>query len=145
LQIRDLTLDDMECLAELYFQFWRERSDVQKMKNSFQAMQGDGAYILLGAMDEDRLIGSVMGIVCRELYGDCTPFLVLEDMIVDESCRGRGIGKLLFGALENQARQRGCTQIILVTEANRKDAHKFYESVGFHPTANRGYKKKLGD
>ena len=144
MQIRALTADDMESLSELYFQFWNEASDIQKMKASFHAMQSDRAYILLGAEKEGRLIGSVMGIVCRELYGDCAPFLVLEDMIVDQKHRKQGVGKLLFSALEKQAVLRGCTQIILVTDTSRKDAQGFYASVGFHPTANRGYKKKLG-
>ena len=145
MEIRDLTVDDMEGLAQLYRQFWGEDSDVPKMKDSFHAMQGDGAYILLGAQDGDKLVGSVMGVVCRELYGDCAPFLVVEDMIVDERQRKRGIGRLLFEELETRARLRGCTQIILVTDAGRKDARRFYESLGFHPTANKGYKKKLGE
>jgi len=144
MQIRDLAPDDMEGLGALYYQFWQEPSDVQKMQASFHEMQRDGAYILLGAADGDRLIGSVMGVVCRELYGDCSPFLVVEDMIVDEVCRNRGVGKLLFAELEHRAHLRGCTQIILVTEVDRKDACAFYESMGFHPTANKGYKKKLG-
>jgi ribosomal protein S18 acetylase RimI-like enzyme len=142
--IRALTADDMERLSELYCQFWREASDVPKMKASFHAMQGNRAYILLGAEEDGKLAGSVMGVVCQELYGDCAPFLVVEDMIVDEGQRKRGVGRLLFEELEKQAVQRGCAQVILVTEADRKDACGFYESLGFHPTANRGYKKKLG-
>ena len=141
--IRELSVDDMEALSALYFQFWNEISDVQKMKESFRAMQ-DGNYILLGAVDGNRLVGSVMGVVCRELYGDCAPFLVIEDMIVDQGYRNRGAGKLLFKELEKQAIVKGCAQVILVTETDRKDACGFYESVGFHPTANKGYKKKLG-
>jgi len=143
MEIRALTVEDMESLAQLYYQFWNEACDVPKMKASFHAMQGDGAYLLLGAQDGDQLVGSVMGVVCRELYGDCAPFLVLENMIVDKQYRNRGVGKLLFGELEARARLRGCAQIILVTESGRKDAHRFYESMGFHPTANKGYKKKL--
>lgn len=42
-----------------------------------------------------------------------------------------GIGKALLGALEKQAKERRCTQIILVTEENRKDACRFYEANGY--------------
>lgn len=84
-----------------------------------------------------------MGIVCEELYGDCEPFLVVEDMVVDSEHRKKGIGKLLFQELERQAILKGCVQVILVTEEVRKDACGFYESIGFHPTKNKGYKKKL--
>jgi hypothetical protein len=31
----------------------------------------------------------------------------------------------------------------LVTETDRKDACNFYESVGFDPIKNKGYKKKI--
>ena len=145
MQIRALTVDDMESLSALYYQFWNEVSDVPKMKASFHAMQSDEAYILLGAEEAGKLVGSVMGIVCRELYGDCAPFLVLEDMIVDQNYRKQGVGKLLFRELEKRAVLKGCAQVILVTDTSRKDAQGFYESMGFHPAANRGYKKKLGD
>ena len=111
------------------------------MKNKFFELQQNDAYILLCAVEKDNIAGSVMGIICEELYGDCQPFLLLENMIVDSAYRKKGIGKALFVELEKRAKSKGCRQIILVTETNRKDACAFYESLGFHPTANKGYKK----
>lgn len=64
-------------------------------------------------------------------------------MIVDKNWRKKEIGKTLFSELESIARERNCTQIILVTETNRLDACSFYESIGFNPTVNKGYKKVL--
>lgn len=141
--IRNLKLEDMESLSKLYYQFWNEDSDIQKMKNKFIELQNSGAYILLCAVEKERLVGSVMGIICEELYGDCKPFLVVEDMVVDNNYRKKGIGKMLFEELERRAKLKGCAQVILVTETEREDACGFYESMGFHPTANKGYKKKL--
>jgi len=67
-----------------------------------------------------------MGIICCELYGDCKPFLVVENMVVDNVYRKKGVGKALFAKLEERAKNKGCTQVILVTEAERKDASGFY-------------------
>ena len=141
--IRDLHISDIERLSELYYQFWNEKSNTNKMKDKFVQLCNNDAYIFLCAIENEKLIGSVMGIICEELYGECKPFLLVEDMIVDSNYRKKGIGKALFAELEQSAIARGCTQIILVTEAERKDACAFYESVGFHPTANKGYKKKI--
>lgn len=80
--IRPLTIGDIEALAKLYFDFWNEASNVEKMKQAFSSLQKNSAYIFLCAIVDDQLVGSVMGIVCHELYGQCTPFLVVEDMIV---------------------------------------------------------------
>ena len=141
--IRDLRIEDMELLSKLYYQFWNEDSDMQKMKEKFNQLQGNSSYILLCAEEDNILLGSLMGIICEELYGDCKPFLVVENMVVDAAYRKNGIGKALFAELEERAKNRGCTQIILVTETEREDACGFYESIGFHPTANKGYKKKI--
>ena len=141
--IRDLQFEDIESLSKLYFQFWNEDSDIHKMKDKFKQLRNSDSYILLCAEENNALIGSLMGIICEELYGDCKPFLLVENMVVDGTQRKKGIGRALFVELEKRAKSKGCTQIILVTETERKDACGFYESIGFHPTANKGYKKKL--
>jgi GNAT superfamily N-acetyltransferase len=138
-----MMIDDIPQLAELYKQFWGEDSDIDKMKIKFIKLQKSDTHILLSAVEQNQLIGSVTGIVCEELYGDCRPFLVVEDMVVDKNKRKQGVGKALFSELERLAKNKNCTQIILVTESDRIDACSFYESMGFHPTANKGYKKKL--
>ncbi|MCL2856448.1 MAG: GNAT family N-acetyltransferase [Oscillospiraceae bacterium] len=141
--IRDLQTQDIPALAELYRQFWGDDSDVAKMKNKFAELRARNDYILLCAIEEDNVCGSVMGIVCEELYGDCLPFLLLENMVVDGTSRREGVGKALLARLEELAKSKGCRQIILVTESDRDDARGFYAAVGFHPTANAGFKKKL--
>jgi GNAT superfamily N-acetyltransferase len=84
-----------------------------------------------------------MGIICYELYRNCDPFLVIENMIVDVNYRRKGIGKNLFMEIEKMAKERKCRQILLITETFRKDACSFYESIGFDPIKNKGYKKKI--
>jgi ribosomal protein S18 acetylase RimI-like enzyme len=55
----------------------------------------------------------------------------------------RYLEKISLAELEKRAKAMDCRQTILVTETERKAACRFYESAGFHPTANKGYKKKL--
>ncbi|MEA4891730.1 MAG: GNAT family N-acetyltransferase [Peptococcaceae bacterium] len=140
--IRELKPSDLPQLARLYRLFWNEESDLEKMKAKFQELALNSSYILLGYQEKNRLAGSVMGVICYELYGDCKPFMVLENMIVAEEARRKGVGKLLYRELENRAASAGCSQIILVTEKLRHDACAFYSSMGFS-SENAGYKKKL--
>lgn len=135
--------DDIPQLAELYRQFWDEKSCVETMYKKFCRFREVGSHILLSAVENGLLIGSAMGVICGELYGDCRPFLVLENMIVDKKFRKRGVGKALIFELEKKAVEKSCTQIILVTETNRIEACKFYEYAGYSPDTHRGYKKKL--
>ncbi|TGE38877.1 GNAT family N-acetyltransferase [Desulfosporosinus fructosivorans] len=140
--VRDMIKEDIPQLALLYKQFWGEESSIETMYVKFYKFQENGSHILLSAVEDNQLIGSVMGVICEELYGDCKSFLVLENMIVDKKYRNRGIGKALIMELEIRAAEK-CNQIILVTETNRIDACRFYESVGYKPEIHKGFKKKL--
>lgn len=142
MKIRKLEKRDMKRLAGLYEQFWHETSDVSKMEAQFDVLERENSHIILGAEEEGGLIGSVMGVICKELYGDCRPFLVIENMIVDGAGRRKGVGRALLSEMEKQAKERYCTQMILVTEIERDDACGFYEAFGFQKN-NKGYKKKL--
>ena len=143
MNIRDMRRDDLGKLNMLYKQFWGETSSLLHMQAQFDEIIRKDTHILLVAVDQGELIGSVMGVVCDELYGDCMPFLVIENMIVDQNVRRNGIGKILLEELEARARKRNCTQMILVTEADREDAVDFYESNGFSSKSHKGYKKRL--
>ena len=53
------------------------------MRATFRRLKDRPDYVFLGAKTDGRLVGSVLGIVCEELYGQCVPFMVVEDVIVD--------------------------------------------------------------
>ena len=141
--IREMVANDIPELALLYKQFWNEDSCVETMYYQFKKLCESGTHILLSAVENGLLIGSVMGVICEELYGSCKPFLVLENMIVDSKYRNKGVGKALISEIEKIAAQKNCTQIILITDTHRIDACKFYESVGYNPNTHKGFKKKL--
>ena len=138
-----MTEDDLVSLAELYKQFWGEESSLEKMRATFQRLKKNSNYILLVADQQNNLVGSVMGIFCEELYGACEPFMVVEDVIVDRHQRRIGIASSLMRELECCAARRNCNYIIFVTESERKEAHRFYESLGYKSDAYKGFKKRL--
>lgn len=55
----------------------------------------------------------------------------IESVRVDEKYRGRGFGKKLMKWSIERARQENCFAIQLTTTAERKDARRFYEGLGF--------------
>lgn len=141
--IRDMSADDIPQLEQLYRQFWGEESSVETMSTQFNKLHNYDSHVLLSAIENNQLVGSVMGVICGELYGDCKPFLVLENMIVDKNHRSRGIGKALISELEKIALTKDCSQVIFVTERSRADAVEFYEAAGYSSKTHVGFKKKL--
>lgn len=135
--------EDLPALAALFAELVDEETDLTAMAASFRAMAADDAYILLGAKREGRLAGFIMGIVCRDIVGDCRPFLVVENVIVAASARGQGVGAALWADMEAEARRRGCHYCMLVSAAWREEAHAFYTGVGFETEKYKGFKKYL--
>ncbi len=56
--------------------------------------------------------------------------LYLDDLCVDENCRGKGIGKQLYEAVLELARSLGCYNVTLNVWAKNPSAMKFYERCG---------------
>jgi GNAT superfamily N-acetyltransferase len=66
---------------------------------------------------------------------------MLTAMVVAAKHRRRGIGAELVGAVEREARSRGCSRLVLGSADRRADAHAFYESLGFQATGRRFVKE----
>jgi GNAT superfamily N-acetyltransferase len=62
---------------------------------------------------------------------------MLTAMVVGAEHRRQGIGTELVGAVEREARSRGCNRLVLNSADRRADAHAFYESLGFEATGRR--------
>jgi GNAT superfamily N-acetyltransferase len=72
------------------------------------------------------------------------PAAKIDGLVVDELCRGRGIGRALVAEMEAEARVRGCSLLYLTSATRRQDAHEFYRRVGLEETGKR-FAKRLGD
>ena len=55
----------------------------------------------------------------------------IEDVVVDENARGRGVGETLTEEAVRIAQSRGARTIDLTSRRSREAAHRLYEKVGF--------------
>ena len=84
-----------------------------------------------------------MGVVCQELIGKCSPFLVIEDLAILSSHRRLGVAKKLIFEIERHAKLKKCNMILFVSSKHRTGAHKLYESLGYGMDEVNGYRKRL--
>ncbi len=61
----------------------------------------------------------------------------LLGLVVDETCRGQGIGKQLLDQTEHWLRERGVDKLTLTSGQQRAEAHKFYRRLGYAETGFR--------
>lgn len=129
--------EDLEQLQQLYAELIPEGCQLSTIQKLFQKVKERNEYHILAAKRGAEVLGSVMGIECIALDA---PFLVVENVVVKKTCHRQGIGRKLFEALDVIAKENNCEYTILVSSGYRKNAHKFYESVGFTEDV-RGFRK----
>ncbi|WP_094606024.1 hypothetical protein SPSIL_006900 [Sporomusa silvacetica DSM 10669] len=144
ISITSIQIADLEQYAVLCNTLFGSKTNMAQLEKTVKKIVSNPDYILVGAKDENKqLLGAVTGITCLDTVGECQPFMVLENLIVSEKSRRQGVGKQLVNYIENNARDRNCYFVMLMSLVKRTEAHMFYEAIGYSKNIARGYKKYL--
>jgi len=121
----------------------RETSDLPQYQAAFARMQTEGAnHLIVGEDDAGRIVATYQITVISGLSLRAARRAQIESVRVAAGLRGQGIGALLMADAEARARAAGCRLVQLTSNATRRDAHRFYERLGFTPS-HIGYKREI--
>ena len=88
------------------------------------------------AVEDEKVLGYCFCIV-KEYKDDPVitdhTELYIDDLCVDEACRGQHIGKALYENALRYAKMRGCHSVTLNVWSCNASAMKFYEKLGLKP------------
>ena len=111
-------------------------------RQAFAQIQADPRQRLLVVEAEGLVLGSAVLIIVPNLSHQGRPYAIAENVVIDASQRGAGHGELLMRYIVGEAREAGCYKLSLTSNKERKDAHRFYERLGFRAT-HEGYRVEL--
>lgn len=89
-----------------------------------------------------EVVGTFQTMVTTTLTGRGSSAMIIEAVQTRADMRGRGIGAVMIEFAIERARQDGMRLVQLTSNAVRKDAHRFYERLGF-TASHIGFKLKL--
>ncbi len=135
-QIRDAIESDAEAISPLLLQLMHEPSTAEHVRARLRRLGETGVDRVLVAVAGGQVVGLAGLHVAWMIHLD-RPTARLMSLVVDEGCRGRGIGRRLVEASCEQARAWGCDRLELTSRLTRTGAHSFYQSVGFEHTSKR--------
>ena len=95
-----------------------------------------GTPVLVVVDGDDRVLGYAFCIFKQFLDDNILTdikTLYLDDLCVDETCRGQHIGRTLYEAVLELARQTGCYNVTLNVWSCNPSAMAFYEACGMKP------------
>ena len=139
--IRRTVEKDIPRILELYRQLnttklpgERERSP-EDYRRIFDEIESFSGMELIVSEDGGEVVGSLVLIVVPNLSHSGLPWAIVENVIVDQSRRGKGFGWDLMKYVEARAKEAGCYKAQLSSDNSRQEAHEFYRSLGYQATA----------
>ena len=103
----------------------------QRYLDAFAAIERDPNQRLVVAEQQGIVIGCMQITFIPGLSRRGAWRGQIESVRVARSKRGGGIGTAMFEWAIAECRRHGCNLVQLYTDKSRKDAHRFYERLGF--------------
>lgn len=97
---------------------------------------------LVVARDEGRIIG-MLTLVTFSIPSGIRSWV--EDVVVADAARGRGVGRALLDDALQRAANRGAKTVDLTSRPSREAANRLYESAGFLRRETNVYRYSLED
>lgn len=129
--IRNSKPEDCGGIILLLQQLWPDRElNHQALKDTFLRSFEQEGHIIRVAEYEERLVGLCSISIRNNLKAEGN-LANVDELVVDESMRGKEIGRLLMLDAEQIAKSFGCKALGLESSFYRDDAHRFYENNGY--------------
>lgn len=149
LEIRRATFADLPAIVAMLADdpLGGSREDVSEpllpaYLSAFAAIDADPDQMLAVMTDGDTVIGTLQLTFVRGLSRKGALRGQIEAVRIAAGRRGAGLGQELIQWAVEECGRRGCAMVQLTTDRSRKDAHRFYDRLGFEAT-HLGYKKTL--
>ena len=92
-----------------------------------------------------RVDGEILGALTLVVFRIPTGLRAwIEDVVVDDRARGKGVGEELNRFALDLARSKGAKTVELTSRPSREAANRLYQRIGFTPRETNVYRYELG-
>ncbi len=146
IQIRTLTKDDIPSLIKLYIQLDAAAVTLTQEKSSevWKNHIEKNPYIkYFGAVEGEKVVATCYCQIIPNLTHNGSSICFVENVVTDKNYRKMGLGRKIIEMAEEFAKQNDCYKIILQSNVKRKEAHQFYEKLGFKSDTKKAFDLRL--
>ncbi|MEV4755591.1 GNAT family N-acetyltransferase [Micromonospora sp. NPDC049559] len=106
---------------------------------AFQRILDSPALHLFVLERDGAIVATTYLNVIPNITRSASPYAVIENVVVDESRRGEGLGKEIMAGTLQAAWDAGCYKAMLMTGSRRPATHAFYRACGFSADVKTAY------
>ena len=127
-RITNASADSLQDINKLLLQLRRNPSEPLGTEQDLNDIVTDKNVIFIAVQDGEKIIGMATAYLAQK-FGKKTGFV--EDVVVDETYRGQGLGQKVMEVLIQEAKNAGASQLYLTSGPDRIAAQKLYLRIGF--------------
>ena len=113
----------------------------EELPSRMAAIEGEGGVTFVARDESEQIVGLASGARVATLHAD-GHVAYITALVTAEEARGHGVGRALVAAVENWAREHGCTRLSVTSAEHRADAHAFYPRCGL-PYSGRRFSRRI--
>jgi GNAT superfamily N-acetyltransferase len=143
---REAGPDDFDDILRLYRQLQPEDPVLHDGSDAAaftQILRSPGLHLFVLEADGAVVATTYLNII-PNLTRSASPYAVIENVVVEETLRGTGLGKQIMAGTLRAAWDAGCYKAMLQTGSRTPATHRFYRSCGFSPDAKTAYLARPG-
>ena len=105
-----------------------KRCDLEKARQVFRELSRSGQQFLMVYEIDGKIVGTAELVIKYNLTHGGRPYGFIENVVVDEGNRNKGVGTKLIENCIRIAREKGCYKLVLTC---RDELVKWYKRFGF--------------
>ena len=115
-------------------------AQVISMDRLSELVESDNTIIFIGTDESGQILGMLSLIVMKIPTGNKA---WIEDVVVDQSARGKGMGKALMNHTLEKAKELAVKSVDLTSRPSREKANMLYQSLGYQIRETNVYRHKI--
>ena len=132
MKIRRAVREDVPAIVALYADdvLGKSRETPDALDAYFAAFDRLDGELYVGELD-GAVVATLQLTIIQQLSARGGKVAQIEAVRVAQALRSRGLGAELVRDAVERARAAGCARVQLTSNSQRRDAHRFYERLGF--------------
>lgn len=138
---REARRDDLDQILRLYRQLLPEDPVLDDGSDAAafeKILDSPGLHLFVLEADGAVVATTYLNVI-PNLTRSASPYAVIENVVVEESLRGTGLGKRIMAGTLQAAWDAGCYKAMLLTGSRNPSTHAYYKASGFSADAKTAY------
>jgi GNAT superfamily N-acetyltransferase len=142
--VREAARSDLPGLLALYRELRPDDPELpfDEVSSSWDGLLGNSGVRVIVAESESSIASTCMLAIVPNIANGGRPFGIIEHVVTAVSQRRRGLARAVLEYALRLAWSRNCYKVVLLSGADRTEAHRVYESVGFRGGVEYGFVAK---